>query len=312
MGLFQRISGWFRRRESLPGGQSPDALVFQELLDSQAEKLRAADPDTGRQWQYLNVALHQRSARAHVGKPAIVSWLWKPALSFGAVAAIALIVVGIFRLTPSSSLMYETGRGEQSSVFLADSSEVTLNHTSELIVESESFGTARNVALKGEAFFHVRRSGSPFTVRTDIGTVTVLGTQFDVRVRGDQLVVGVVSGSVRVSAVRDGHDSSVVLSAGQILTCSKGEYPSAPGVLPFAQYPGWTEGKFLFYRTELLAACKEIEAQFDVQIRIEDPLLMEETITGTVDGRNAASAVAALANLTGNKFRHENSTYTLF
>ncbi len=309
---FSKFLGLSRRRAELPGEQPSASPALQELLNNQSHRLHGFNPDTVRQWQYLNVVLQRDPAAESTRKSAGAFRLLKPAVSYGGILIIVLIIAGVVWLNRSSVLTYETGKGQQSSILLSDSSEVILNHTSTLIVESRPIGGTRHVSLKGEAFFHVRMNGSPFIVTTDVGSVQVLGTQFDVRVRRGRLVVGVVSGSVRVSAPREGQDSAVVLAAGQIVDCLKGNVPGAPSALPFADYPGWTQGKFFFYRTSLLSACKEIESQFDVQIHIENPRTENETITGVVDGQSAGTAVAALSNLTGTRFRHENSVYTLY
>jgi ferric-dicitrate binding protein FerR (iron transport regulator) len=108
----------------------------------------------------------------------------------------------------------------------------------------------------------------------------------------------------------NGKDSAVVLGAGQIATCTGGMFPGSPEAILFSEYPGWMHGKFMFYRRDLVSACKEIESQFDVKIRMES--LPNETMTGVVDGRNAETALATLAKLTGKKYRHENSTYILY
>lgn len=309
MNRFSNFFGSFGRRRDASSAPSP---ALEELLDGEARRLQAAEPDTRRQWQYLNLALRRQSTPEKSRRRAGAFRVLSPALSYGGIVVIVLIIAAGVWLNRNSVVTYETGRGQQSSIVLSDSSEVTLNHTSTLVVETRPFSGARRVSLKGEAFFHVRRNGSPFVVTTDAGTVQVLGTEFDVRIREDQLVVGVVSGSVRVTGHRSGRDSAVVLTAGQIAACSKYEFPGAPASLPFAGYPGWTQAKFFFYKTSLLAACKEIESQFDVRIRIESPRNAEETITGVVDGRSAGTAVAALSNLTGNRVRHENNVYTLY
>jgi len=309
---FSQFTDWFRRRRNFPGDLPPDSPVLQNILDAQARRLREVDPDTTRQWQFLNLVLRRGSSPERKRSVPGAFRLLNPAVSFGGIAVIAVIVAGVIWMNRSSLLTYVTGRGEQSSIILPDSSQVALNHTSTLVVESRPFDDTRHVSLTGEAYFHARKNGSPFVVSTDVGTVQVLGTEFDVRIRGGQLVVGVLSGSVKVTARRDGRDSSVVLMAGQITTCMADKYPASPGQLPFADYPGWTKGKLLFYKTSVSAVCEEIESQFDVQVILENPHTGIETITGAIDGRSAAIALAALSNLTGNKLRHENNRFTLY
>ena len=121
-----------------------------------------------------------------------------------------------------------------------------------------------------------------------------------------------VTGSVKMSVIRHGRDSSIILSKGQIAGCSQNDFPEMPTSFPFPQYPGWIHGKFIFYRTSLLSACKEMESQFDVTIRLENPRLYDTTITGTVDGQSIDAALSTFAALTGNKVRHEKNGYIIY
>jgi transmembrane sensor len=281
----------------------------EEILDADIRRLRAADPKTDQQWRQLQSTLEREPSPALPRK--LRPFIARPVIGFALVVA-ALIVVGVLRQRQPSTVSYETAKGQKSTIMLLDSTEVTLNHTSELMVDRLPQERVRRVTLKGEAFFRVRSDGTPFIVFTDVATVKVLGTEFNVRVRDDHLEVAVVKGRVQVSTHNNGEDSSVVLAAGQIGTCVRGAYPEMPGLIPFSEYPGWMHGKFIFYRTSLLSVCRELESQFDVPIRIEDARLRDEKITGVVDGENVQTALVALVGLTGNKYRHENSGYTIY
>jgi ferric-dicitrate binding protein FerR (iron transport regulator) len=168
------------------------------------------------------------------------------------------------------------------------------------------------VTLKGEAFFRVQKDGSPFVVSTEVGTVRVLGTEFNVKVRGGALELAVLRGSVRLSVARNGVDSGVVVNKDQIVTCSREAFPQEPGPLRFSSFPGWMHGKLMFYRTPLSSACEEIEARFDVVVRLRNPRLQNETITGVVDAQNVDSALTALTRLAGTAYRNEQGVYTLY
>jgi len=309
--MFRFLQTMLKRLGRQPKAQTGTGEI-EGLLSSDMRRLHAIDPETDLRWQRLRVAL-EAGRSTEMPRPAGGTIRWaRPALSF-AVAAILLIVVGLMWLNRTSTMTYETAKRQQASITLFDSTEVTLNHTSELIVERRPFDKARRVALKGEAFFRVRRNGAPFTVHTDVATIRVLGTEFNVRVRDGLLEVAVISGNVHVSVRKDGKDSTVVPAQGQIAVCSKGDFPGTPGPLLFSSdYPGWIHGKFLFNRTSLVSVCKEIEEQFEVVIRIGNTLLPNETITGALDARTAETALAALSGLTGNKYRYENGIYFLY
>ena len=281
------------------------------VLESSARRTQMIDTETDRQWRRLKSTLESRQSISE--NRFVVAWrvFFKPAFSFAVVGTI-LIVMSVIWLRSSSLKIYETAKGQHSTITLQDSTEVILNYMSELKVNRSPFEKARHVALKGEALFQVRRNGTPFIITTDIGTIQVLGTQFNVRVRDDKMEVAVLSGSVKVSVNKSGVDSSIILTKGQIVVCDKGHYPEVPGLLPFSDYPGWTRGKFMFYRMNLLSVCKEMELQFDVVIRIKTPQLNNVTITGIVNGQSVEAALTTLTQLTGNTYCYEDGSYVIF
>lgn len=285
--------------------------TIEDALEVEAQQLLSIDPDTDGQWRRLKITLESKHTVSDNRFASARRGFLRPAFSL-ALTAVVLIVVGVIWLRTSSFRMYETAKGQHSTILLQDSTEVTLNYLTELKVNRWSLEKTRRVELKGEALFHVRRNGTPFIITTSIGTVQVLGTQFNVRVRDDRMEVAVLSGSVKISANRNGTDSSIVLTQGQITVCEKNSYPGAADALPFSEYPGWIQGKFMFYRTTLGSACKEIESQFDVKIRFERPQLRDITLTGIINSQTAETALTTLIQLTGNKLRYEDGGYTIY
>ena len=77
-----------------------------------------------------------------------------------------------------------------------DGSVAFLNHNSSIAYENEF--NPRNVNLQGEAFFTVTKGESPFIVTTELGNITVLGTEFNVKSNEDELDVEVEHGEVKV------------------------------------------------------------------------------------------------------------------
>ena len=300
---------WLKHHE--PKNTATESRVLDEAIRENAELHQSVNPETDAQWQRLKIALDRKHREGYSHLADTRRPYLKPAFSFS-VAAAVLIVAGILWLRFSSDKTYETRKGQHSTITLQDNTEITLNSQSELKVNRWPLEKARLVSLKGEAFFHVQKNGTPFIVSTEIGKVQVLGTEFNVRVRDNHLEVAVVQGSVKMNVMRHGTDSSIVLSAGQIAGCTQNDFPEMPASIPFPQYPGWMHGKFIFNRSSLLSACKEIESQFDVVIRLENPGLYDKTITGTIDGQSIEAALTTFAALTGNKYRYENNGYTVY
>ncbi|SFC19645.1 ferric-dicitrate binding protein FerR, regulates iron transport through sigma-19 [Parapedobacter composti] len=99
---------------------------------------------------------------------------------------------------------------------LADGSVITLNRFAELDFSQSPFKRERTVDLhKGEAFFRVAPDGKkPFVIRSGDVTVTVVGTSFNVKRRGDETTVIVESGKVNVA----GLNQTAELGPGQKVT----------------------------------------------------------------------------------------------
>jgi transmembrane sensor len=291
----------FRRK---PGG----AAMLDSTLEAEAARLHDADPETELRWKHLQNLL---AGPEGVEARAAAKFRLRPALAYGlAVAAVA--ATGVLLLRPAAGdVSYATGKGELSRVVLTDSSEVTLNHTSRLVVDRQSGRKGRYVELEGEAFFRVRSTGEPFVVETRAGTVRVLGTEFNVRVRGDRLEVAVVGGRVRVVGTTEVSDE-ITLPAGTMISCERGRSLPAPEKILFADYPGWIHQKLLFQRADFRTVLSEIEARFGVTVRVENPALLNETITGALDSKSAGAAVATLATLTGSSYRHEADGFALY
>lgn len=143
--------------------------------------------------------------------------------ALGAGGALALVaVVGIggwqagwYRPAAPAPLHYETARGQQLDVELADGSRVHLNGETSLDVTLGD--KARSVAmLRGEAYFDVaHRPDQPFTVHADGSATRVLGTAFDIDIAsGGGVRIAVYRGKVRFGGDGAGNDGAVIVEAG--------------------------------------------------------------------------------------------------
>lgn len=157
-----------------------------------------------------------------------IQWLW-----------IALLLLGIcgaaFALWPKGDKL-RTSSGETIEYAFIDNSSVILAPGSNLKYDESKWDDRRQVKLTGQAYFEVSK-GATFTVETKQGTVTVLGTQFEVWERDDQMRVSCIEGRVRVN-----------LGAAQ-LEITAGEYVTSDGSnLSAAQNHNQTQAQFLMDR----------------------------------------------------------------
>ena len=139
--------------------------------------------------------------------------LWVTAIA----ASIALLL--IFNPIRQRDQSYLTSTGEQINLSLPDNSEVTLNNVSKLNFNSKSWEDIRKVNLDGEAFFKVEK-GSTFTVESKNGSVSVLGTQFNVYDRNGFYEVECIEGRVKIE-LKNGE--TYILTGGDRLSSKNNE-----------------------------------------------------------------------------------------
>jgi transmembrane sensor len=192
-------------------------------------------------------------------KPARSYWpLW--VAGYAAVfIALCVLLFNQTRTENISTFMAENGKIEI--LTLPDASVVTMNSSSEIRYNSDEWPKKRNLQLFGEAFFEVTK-GKDFTVETANGSISVLGTSFNVYAREGQLRVTCKTGKVRVNS----NNEELILTAGQMATLVNNE-------LQFSEYPvnkigTWREGDFYFDATSLTDVIKELERQFDIQLNV--------------------------------------------
>ena len=97
------------------------------------------------------------------------------------IASVVIIAFGVLYFTifhaPNTTL--NTLANQKQSIELPDHSLVKLNEYSKLTYNKNNWNKKRELNLNGEAYFDVEK-GKKFEVKTKMGTVSVLGTEFNV------------------------------------------------------------------------------------------------------------------------------------
>lgn len=149
-----------------------------------------------------------------------------------------------------------------------DGSAVTINPGSEVTFNPREWDKNRKVSLKGLAFFKVRK-GVPFTVETEKGTITVLGTSFSVDARNGRFEVICKTGKVRVQS---SYGEDKILEAGSIATLVSGSLLTQKRPEGAIGLVSWMDGNFTFQDVDFGEVIAEIENQFDVRVQIDSDL----------------------------------------
>jgi ferric-dicitrate binding protein FerR (iron transport regulator) len=178
--------------------------------------------------------------------------------------------------------------GEKEEISLPDKlSKVTVNAGSKLSYNNRGFKVEREVRLEGEAFFNVN-PGTEFTVITPLGTVTVLGTSFNVIAWPGRFEVSCYTGKVRV---QQGLNDKVVITPGERVYTEK--LKEKLNIKPFdatSLSPEWIQGKFTFDDQPLSVVFNELERQYDVRVKLS-PGIEDIRYTGPFESGNLDTAV---------------------
>lgn len=215
----------------------------------------------------------------------------------------AFVAAYLIQGTTSSIVEFQTGIGEQTELILPDGSEVILNANSRLTYDEKMWDKVRTLSLTGEAFFKVA-SGDQFEVNTPIGSVSVIGTEFNVKQRGSFFDASCYEGTV---AVRIGAENNVI-TAGQEITFQSGKNIEQRN-FQHAATPGWSKGIVNLTQVPLSVVFSELEAQFGVIVASTIPEGM--VYTGSFPTDDVDSAIRLVMEPFGFTYQYDPQTQQL-
>jgi transmembrane sensor len=141
---------------------------------------------------------------------------------------------------------------------LTDNSKVTLNSNSKISYPN-LFILNRTLKLEGEAYFEVEK-GSTFTVRTDLGSIKVLGTKFNVSSFKDYFEVTCYEGKVVV----ENKKTKTILTPSESVRFYKKEYDNWKD--PNLTKPSWIVGESTFKNTPVKYIFDKLQNQYTIKI----------------------------------------------
>ena len=201
-------------------------------------------------------------------------------------AVLLLVITAYFFFYLNINTTVETSITEKKEIYLPDSSFVNLNALSQVTFKEKIWNYKRQVQLEGEAFFSVA-SGAKFDVVTPKGTVSVLGTQFNVKNRGDFFEVVCYEGKVQV--IND--DLRNDLIRGQSYRILDGQGEKFEHIQDVS--PGWLSSQSNFKSVPFSYVIQELELQYGVNIKAEN-LDLEQLFTGTFEHDNLTLALKSI------------------
>lgn len=251
------------------------------------------------------VALETRSARAlgsdfDPGRFAGAAGSSPPSrrrlLAWAGAAAASVAAGGLALPLLTAGEAHATAVGEVRLVPLADGSTMTLNTDSRAVVRFDK-GRREVEVTRGEAYFSVARDAArPFVVKLGARSVHAGGGAFTAqRLEAGRSEVTIQSGDLRLDAA--GADRPVGANARVILRAEGGAELVAVAARDIDRSLVWREGKLAFEGESLAQAAAAFARYGGPRIRIDDPGLAQEPITGLFAANDPVgfSRAAALA-----------------
>jgi len=202
----------------------------------------------------------------------------------------ALFVIGFFMysLFFNAELTVEHTLAQQkTTIDLPDASVVELNSLSEISFDEKKWKKNRHVNLDGEAFFKVAK-GSKFDVETSSGTVTVVGTQFNVKNRKDYFEVKCFEGLVRVTYM----NKEYMLPAGKSLrVVDDNVFHNTTALLK----PSWVDNSSSFNSVPLFEVISEFERQYNLKVEMPEMVDRSMLYSGKFVHNNKDLALKSIA-----------------
>tara|TARA_R110000868_G_scaffold68720_5_gene203264 strand:- start:3268 stop:4176 length:909 start_codon:yes stop_codon:yes gene_type:complete len=224
-------------------------------------------------------------ARIEKDETPVITLQWmKPMLR---IASVLIVGMGLYFMFFFNQLTkVDTLVAQKTTIELPDASQVVLNSLSEVRYNEKKWSTNREIELKGEAFFDVAK-GAKFDVVTTTGTVSVLGTEFNVKQRGTIFEVSCFEGTVRVVSGKN----IQILRAGDNFKSTNGEIISGKHT---HEIPKWINNMSEFQRIPVSEVFAELERQYGITILAEN-INSDQLFTGAFvhdDLENALNAIA--------------------
>lgn len=226
-------------------------------------------------------ASFDKVAKQMNAQPKVVKMQRRRWLVWTAVAASfsLLLVMGSWFFFPKGNdlMTYSTGNGKTMPLELPDGSTVQLNANSTLYYHKDDWWDKENrqVWLDGEAFFDVRKKalGTKFIVHAGEMKVAVLGTQFNVRSRGEEAEVVLAEGKVELDVA----DQHITMVPGDLVSYSKDQSKVESKRVSPSDYSAWKDGITIF-NDVLSEVVKELEILYGVSFFIQNEELKNRKI----------------------------------
>ncbi|GFZ88153.1 FecR family protein [Dyella caseinilytica] len=288
LGSYDEAEHWFVRL------LEPDCPAEQREA---FERWRAADPEHAA--AYREIQLLWKQSEDAIKDPAVMAaakralqpepqvrarkrW-FVPALAAGFAALLLAVALPRWLGAPAdpAGTAYATVAGQEQTVTLADGSSILLDTDTKVVVRY-SERTRRVDLLRGQAQFSVQGNHAwPFVVHAGAGTVTAVGTQFQVRLDDEVTDVALLKGKLAIAAqAPNGGTQDASLVGGQGLSYDANGQITPIHAVDMQQAHGWTSGQLFVHNWRLADLIAEMNRYSNTKLQLGDASLANIRVSG--------------------------------
>lgn len=239
-------------------------------------------------WNSINKTIGSDSQN-HESETKVITMTRRSTFRLVAYAAAACLAgILIFQAIFSGGESVYAERGNSLAHTLPDNSKIELNADSRIKYDTKKWSSDRSLSLEGEAYFDVEK-GSKFTVHTDYGSISVLGTSFNIYSRADKFEVHCTSGRVEVTTEGGG---TAILNPDEKSYLNKDGELVKETLEPRSTVP-WRQKIYRFDDIPLYVVFEAVERQFDVNVELE-PGIEDRKYSGVFEASDLDKALRAV------------------
>ncbi|MGV6832626.1 MAG: FecR family protein [bacterium] len=247
-------------------------------IDRVLKNLDLSNFNADQSWNSIQNRIQSENKTSNTNSIKIPNWL--------KIAAVFVIGVLVFQQFYTTDLSYNTALAERLEIALPDNSEVIINADSYIAYSEDNWEKNRKLTLDGEAYFKVAK-GESFTVETENGTVTVLGTQFNIKARENFFEVFCYEGSVEVKFINE----KTILKAGDSFKVIDGKIIATEKETILN--PSWVDHQSRFKSVPFKFVINEFERQHNRKLRLNG-IDQNQLFSGTFDNSDLNKGLKAI------------------
>jgi hypothetical protein len=227
------------------------------------------------------------------------------------------VLAEVSAINHSSDIEVRNTSSTESEIKLEDGSIVKLKKNSSISYPKHFGKETRDVYLKGEAFFKVKRNpNAPFIVHTGDLVTEVLGTSFNVKSydNAKAIEVSVTSGRVSVYEMTEklsDKKNGVILTPNQKVVFDKSSKKITPGIVenPIALTSVTDKVSFVFEDTPLPVVLQKLKDVYGIEIIVENQDLNQCALTADLNDLPLYTQLELICRTVNARFEQRGTSF---